>query len=88
MSRWARAALEIPILLGLGRLTTRFGSARLLPRGSIAGVIYASMVVIDGPVLLVALQILNAIFIATVQGLGLTIFQEVVPRPGPPPACS
>jgi SET family sugar efflux transporter-like MFS transporter len=77
------AALEIPILLGLGRLTTRFGPARLLLVGSIAGVTYyASMVVIDGPVLLVALQILNAIFIATVQGLGLTIFQEVVPRPG------
>ena len=77
------AALEIPILLGLGRLTTRFGPARLLLVGSIAGVIYyASMVVIDGPVLLVALQILNAIFIATVQGLGLTIFKEVVPRPG------
>ncbi|CCH70831.1 Major Facilitator Superfamily transporter [Phycicoccus elongatus Lp2] len=77
------AALEIPILLGLGRLTTRFGPARLLLVGSIAGVIYyASMVVIDGPVLLVALQVLNAIFIATVQGLGLTIFQEVVPRPG------
>lgn len=63
------AALEIPILLGLGRLTTRFGPARLLLVGSIAGVIYyASMVVIDGPVLLVALQVLNAIFIATVQG--------------------
>jgi SET family sugar efflux transporter-like MFS transporter len=77
------AALEIPFLLTLGRLKERFGSAWLLLVGGLAGAAYyASMVVITGPAMLVAAQLLNAIFIATIQGLGLTIFQEVVPRPG------
>jgi SET family sugar efflux transporter-like MFS transporter len=77
------AALEIPFLLMLGRLKERFGSAWLLLVGGLAGAAYyASMVVITGPAMLVAAQLLNAIFIATIQGLGLTIFQEVVPRPG------
>lgn len=77
------AALEIPFLLTLGRLKERFGSAWLLLVGGVAGAAYyASMVVVTGPTMLVAAQLLNALFIATIQGLGLTIFQEVVPRPG------
>ena len=77
------AALEIPFLLTLGRLKERFGSARLLLVGGLCGAAYyASMVWISGPAMLVAAQLLNAVFIATIQGLGLTIFQEVVPRPG------
>jgi len=77
------AALEIPILLSLGRLKERFGSAWLLLVGGLAGTIYyLVMLVVTGPVGLVSAQILNAIFIATVTGLGLTLFQDVVPRPG------
>lgn len=77
------AALEIPILLALGRLKQRFGSAWMLLVGGLAGAAYyASMVWIAGPTSLVAAQALNAVFIATIQGLGLTLFQEVVPRPG------
>ncbi len=77
------AALEIPILLRLGSLKQRFGASRLLLVGGVAGAIYyASMVWISSPVVLVAAQLLNATFIATIQGVGLTLFQEVVPRPG------
>ena len=61
---------EILILLGLGRLTTRFRAARLLLVGSIAGLIYT----FDGRHRRTRpardLQVLNAIFIATVQGSG------------------
>ena len=40
------------------------------------------MVYVTGPVLLVGLQVLNAWFFAVVAGVGLTLFQEVIPRPG------
>ncbi len=77
------AALEIPILLGLGRLTVRFGSRRLVAVGSVAGfAYYVLMLTLAGPVVLVAGQLLNAVFIATMTGVGLTIFQDVVGRPG------
>ena len=77
------AALEIPILLGLGRLTARFGSRRLVAVGSVAGfAYYVLMLTLAGPVVLVAGQLLNAVFIATMTGVGLTIFQDVVGRPG------
>ncbi len=77
------AALEIPILLGLGRLTTRFGSRRLVAVGSVAGfAYYVLMLTSAGTVVLVAGQALNAVFIATMTGVGLTIFQDVVGRPG------
>ncbi len=77
------AALEIPILLRLGRLTARFGSRRLVAVGSVAGfAYYVLMLTMAGPVLLVAGQLLNAVFIATMTGVGLTIFQDVVGRPG------
>jgi SET family sugar efflux transporter-like MFS transporter len=35
-----------------------------------------------GPLMLIGLQILNAWFFATVAGVGLTHFQELIPRPG------
>ncbi|WP_369077121.1 hypothetical protein [Paractinoplanes maris] len=36
----------------------------------------------SGPVPLLALQVLNAWFFAAVAGVGLTLFQELIPRPG------
>ena len=40
------------------------------------------MAAVSGPVLLVALQALNAWFFAVVAGVGLTLFQAIIPRPG------
>lgn len=34
------------------------------------------------PVALIALQVLNAWFVRIVAGVGLTLFQELIPRPG------
>jgi hypothetical protein len=40
------------------------------------------MAYVSGPMLLLALQPLNAWFFAAVAGVGLTLFQRVIPRPG------
>ena len=40
------------------------------------------MTAVSGPVLLIALQALNAWFFATVAGPGLTLFQDMIARPG------
>ena len=77
------AALEIPALLLIGRLGRRFSSRALLISGCLTGLAYyAGMAVATGPVALIALQILNAWSFAMVAGVGLTLFQQIIPRPG------
>ena len=77
------AGLEIPALLLIGRLTDRVPGSLLLLSGCVAGVVYyAGMAFAHGPVLLLGLQVLNAWFFATVAGVGLTLFQQIIPRPG------
>ncbi len=77
------AGLEIPVLLVLGRVASRYGQRRLIAGGCLAGFAYlTAMSVCTGPVLLVAAQPLNAVSVATVTGLGLTLVQDVVGRPG------
>jgi SET family sugar efflux transporter-like MFS transporter len=78
------AGLEIPVLLLLGPLVGRFGAARLLLAGSVAGIVYyaAMAVLVSGPVSLLAAQVLNAVYVATIAGVGLTLFQESIPLPG------
>jgi SET family sugar efflux transporter-like MFS transporter len=77
------AGLEIPALLIIGRLSGRFSNLRLIASGCLVGIVYyAAMAFVFGPVLLVGLQALNAWFFAVVAGIGLTLFQHVIPRPG------
>ncbi|WP_433875249.1 MFS transporter [Sinomonas atrocyanea] len=77
------AGLEVPALVLLGRLSRRFSSLPLIGSGCIAGAAYYLAVpFVGGPVLLIAAQVLNAWFFAVVAGVGLTYFQEVIPRPG------
>jgi MFS transporter, SET family, sugar efflux transporter len=77
------AGLEIPALLLIGRLSYRFSNLRLIASGCVVGIAYyAAMVLVPGPVLLIALQVLDAWFFAVVAGVGLTLFQQVIPRPG------
>jgi SET family sugar efflux transporter-like MFS transporter len=76
------AALEIPALLLIGKLSNRVSGRRLLLSGCVAGVAYyAAMAFTTGPVLLLGLQVLNAWFFAAIAGIGLTVFQELIPRP-------
>ena len=76
------AAVEIPALLLIGRLSYRFSNLRLIASGCIVGTVYyAAMVFVPGTVLLIGLQVLDAWFFAVVAGVGLTLFQQI-PRPG------
>jgi MFS transporter, SET family, sugar efflux transporter len=77
------AALEVPALVLIGRLNHRFSSLALIAAGCLAGIaFYAGMAVVSGPLPLLALQLLNAAFFAVVAGVGLPLFQEIIPRPG------
>jgi len=77
------AGLEIPALLALGRLSARVDTRLLLLAGAVTGVgYYGLMTVVQGPVSLVAVQVLNALCVAAYSGIGLTVMQDVVPRPG------
>lgn len=77
------AGLEIPALLALGRLSGRVSDLNLLITGCAAGVAYyVGMVFVSDPVTLLALQVLNAWFFAAVAGIGLTLFNTLIPRPG------
>ena len=77
------AGLEIPALLLIGRLSYRFSNLLLIASGCVVGIAYyTAMVFVSGPVLLIGLQVLDAWFFAVVAGVGLTLFQQVIPRPG------
>jgi MFS transporter, SET family, sugar efflux transporter len=77
------AGLEIPALLLIGRLNYRFSNLRLIASGCVVGIAYyTAMVFVSGPALLLGLQVLDAWFFAVVAGVGLTLFQQVIPRPG------
>lgn len=77
------AALEIPALPLIGRLTHRHSSIGLIITGCLAGVcFYVGIALVIGPIALLPLQLLNAWFFAAVSGVGLTLFQQMIPRPG------
>ena len=75
------AALEIPLMLGLGVLSTRVPLRALLFAGAACGVAYYALVALaDDLWLLVGGQLLNALFIAAVSGLGISYMQNMLPR--------
>jgi SET family sugar efflux transporter-like MFS transporter len=77
------AALEIPALLVIGRLNRRVSGLALLVVGCLAGIAYyVAMATVAGPAALVGVQVLNAVFFAVVAGVGLALFQQIIPRPG------
>jgi MFS transporter, SET family, sugar efflux transporter len=78
------AALEIPLMLALGALSTRVGLRPLVLGGAACGVLYYGLAAITPNVgLLFAGQILNALFIAAIEGLGISYVQDMLPgQPG------
>ena len=77
------AGLEVPALVLIGRLSLRFSSLRLISTGCVTGIAYyVAMAYVTGPVMLIALQPLNAWCFAAIAGVGLTLFQQMIPRPG------
>ena len=78
------AALEIPLMLGLGALSTRVPLRALVLGGAAAGVVYYGLGAVAHSIwLLVAGQALNALFIAAVSGSGISYVQDMLPgQPG------
>ena len=77
------AALEVPALLLIGRLGERHSLLGLIATSCVAGIAYfLGLAFVTGPVLLIGLQLLNAWSFAGIAGVGLPLFQQMIPRPG------
>jgi SET family sugar efflux transporter-like MFS transporter len=75
------ALLEIPLMLGFGWLTTRIRLRTLVLAGASCGVAYELLAATaSGVGVLAGGQIVNALFIASVSGLGITYLQDMLPR--------
>lgn len=74
------AALEIPLMLGLGVLSAKVPLQRLLVIGAVCGVAYMGLAVVATDLWQLVLgQLLNATVIAATTGLGITYVQDLVP---------
>jgi SET family sugar efflux transporter-like MFS transporter len=77
------AALEVPALLIIGRISERYSHLGLIATSCVAGIgYYLGLSFVTGPVVLIGLQLLNAWAFAGIAGIGLPLFQQLIPRPG------
>jgi SET family sugar efflux transporter-like MFS transporter len=77
------AGLEAPALILIGRFSGRFSNLGLIATSCVAGIAYyVGLAFVTGPILLIALQLLNAWSFAGIAGIGLPLFQQMTPRPG------
>lgn len=77
------AGLEVPALLLIGKLSTRFTAQRLIVTGCLVGVgYYLLLAIVQTPAGLLGIQLLNAWCFAAISGTGLTLFQQIIARPG------
>ncbi|VTN10433.1 Sugar efflux transporter B [Raoultella terrigena] len=77
----AAAGLEIPTIADRRLLRRRFGKRFFDARGppSPGCCFYVGMLLVHTPGLLLALQLLNAIFIGILAGIGMLYFQDLMP---------
>ncbi|EGI4371775.1 sugar efflux transporter SetB [Escherichia coli] len=74
------AGLEIPTMLVAGYFAKRLGKRFLMRVAAVGGVcFYAGMLMAHSPVILLGLQLLNAIFIGILGGIGMLYFQDLMP---------
>ena len=77
------AGLEIPALVWLGRLAGRFSLLTLMLIGCACGIGYfVGMAFVRDVWTLLALQVLNAAFVAALSGIGMALFQQIIAGPG------
>lgn len=77
------AGLEIPTMLIAGYFAKRLGKRFLMRVAAVGGVcFYAGMLMAHSPVILLGLQLLNAIFIGILGGIGMLYFQDLDARSG------
>ncbi|AFJ46450.1 sugar efflux transporter SetB [Shimwellia blattae] len=74
------AGLEIPTMLIAGYYARRFGKRFLLRVAVVAGLLfYLGMLTLQNEICLLGLQLLNAIFIGILAGIGMLYFQDLMP---------
>ncbi|WP_116541235.1 sugar efflux transporter [Edwardsiella piscicida] len=74
------AGLEIPTMLIAGVYAARLGKRRLMLLALVAGLLfYGGLLWITHPWALLALQLLNAVFIGILAGIGMLYFQDLMP---------
>ncbi|MEF5478557.1 sugar efflux transporter SetB [Escherichia coli] len=74
------AGLEIPTMLIAGYFAKRLGKRFLMRVAAVGGLcFYAGMLMAHSPVILLGLQLLNAIFIGILGGIGMLYFQDLMP---------
>ena len=74
------AGLEIPTMLIAGYFAKRLGKRFLMRVAAVGSVcFYAGMLMAHSPVILLGLQLLNAIFIGILGGIGMLYFQDLMP---------
>ncbi|HFT3927683.1 TPA: sugar efflux transporter SetB [Escherichia coli] len=74
------AGLEIPTMLIAGYFAKRLGKRFLMRVAAVGGVcFYAGMLMAHSPVILLGLQLLNAIFIGILGGIEMLYFQDLMP---------
>ncbi|MGX7828585.1 sugar efflux transporter [Actinokineospora sp. 24-640] len=78
------AALEIPLMIGFGWLAMRVDQGRLVLVGAVVAIgYYAVMSTTTAVWQVAAAQVLNAVVISAVMGVGISFFQDLSPdRPG------
>ncbi|MCW1805465.1 MFS transporter [Brachybacterium squillarum] len=77
------AALEVPALVIIGRLGDKVPHLTLVAVGAVAGIAYyLGLALATGPVALLLLQVLNAVCFAAIGGIGLALFQDLIPGAG------
>jgi SET family sugar efflux transporter-like MFS transporter len=78
------AGLEIPLMLAAGAVALRVGTAQVVRAGVLAGALYYAAVWLASSTWEVAVaQVLQAVFVAGMMGMGIALFQDLMPgRPG------
>lgn len=78
------AALEIPFMITLGLLSSKYSNRILMMCGSIlGGVYYVVVITSDSMWQLLAAQILLAVFVAVISAIGISYIQDLLPnKPG------
>lgn len=74
------AGLEIPVMLIAGYYAKKLGKKRLMQLAILAGALFfIGMLTVKSEILLLILQLFNAIFIGILAGIGMIYFQDLMP---------
>ncbi|MBK5073046.1 sugar efflux transporter [Budviciaceae bacterium CWB-B4] len=74
------AGLEIPVMLIAGYYAQRLGKRKLMHYAIVAGLLfYIGLFFFTSPWILLILQLLNAVFIGILAGIGMLYFQDLMP---------